>query len=168
MNGNTKIMTGAGRGGNKKLIMEPNFRIMIAMCQLVLVQHENEEMTRLILRFSGGKNCLLNLIKTAINFEIESTISFDVLFREESVATKLMSSLFFSPWGSLFLLPPLSYSFFPLLSFFFPPPSLSPLPFLLLPPLSIFLSSPSLFLSGSGDKERGGGKENRKSRKQKE
>jgi hypothetical protein len=85
--------------------LEPKFRILTALCRLVLVQHEDEETGRLLLRYCGAKNCLVSLIKTAITMEVKSTASFEVLFREESIATKLMSSLFFSQWGgNLYLL----------------------------------------------------------------
>lgn len=73
----------------------------MALSRLILVQHEDEETGRLLLRYCGSKNCLIGLMKTAINKEISTTPSSEVLFREESVATKLMSALFFSQWGGV-------------------------------------------------------------------
>ena len=69
------------------------------LCHLILVQHEDEETGRLILRYCGAKNCLVSVMKTALNIEIRKTPSSEVLFREESAATKLMYTLFFSQWG---------------------------------------------------------------------
>ena len=71
----------------------------MALSRLILVHHQDEETGRLLLRYCGSKNCLISLMKTAINKEISTTPSSEVLFREESVATKLMSALFFSQWG---------------------------------------------------------------------
>lgn len=83
----------------EEMLLEPRFGILSAICRLAVVKHDDEEIGRSIIRYCGVKEKLLALLKTAISHEVATTSTFDVLFRGESIATKLMSILFFSPYG---------------------------------------------------------------------
>ena len=61
------------------MLLEPNHHILSALCRLVLVKQEDEDMSQSILRYCGAKNCLVNLIKTSINQEVASTSDFLLL-----------------------------------------------------------------------------------------
>lgn len=82
----------------QEMLLEPRYGLASGIAQLC-IKHDDEEIGRSLIRYLGAENHLLPFMNNAICREVSSTNTYDVLFREDSLSTKLMSILFFSPQG---------------------------------------------------------------------
>jgi len=86
-----------------KALLEPNFAAVAALCDIAGVDEDEDDFSKSLIAFFDAHNKITPLLKWATTREICFTTSQATLFRQMSMATRLMSAYLFSKPGLLFL-----------------------------------------------------------------